>query len=170
MGMHIDPATVTRLEKAGQIRETTRRKGKAKKPKVKLLPASFRADATENGYRLQWVLPLRVDTPENRRGKWGKIGAANNEKLVTGRALARQLDRLDAHAKAAQSGLPVKVTLTRLGGRGLDSDAVSCFKYVRDIVALFCGVDDSPKGPIVWVYASEPGSEYGVRIETEIIQ
>jgi len=169
MGLHLDPATVTRLERTGQIRDPAPRKGKAKKPKVKLLPASFRADACETGYRLQWVLPLRVDTPENQRGKWGKIGAANNEKAVTGRALARQLDRLDPHAKAAQSGLPVKVTLTRLGGRGLDSDAVSCFKYVRDTVALFLGCDDSPRSPLKWVYASEPGPEYGVRIETEIM-
>jgi hypothetical protein len=50
--------------------------------------------------------------------------------------------------------LPLDVTFTRFSGKVLDDDNLpSCFKYIRDSIAEFFGVDDSPSSPISWHYS-----------------
>lgn len=55
-----------------------------------------------------------------------------------------------------------EVTLTRLGGRGLDSDNLAgSFKAVRDALADWLGVDDG-SDRVAWHYGQRPGGERGV--------
>lgn len=60
--------------------------------------------------------------------------------------------------------LPCVVTLTRKGPRKLDTDNLAGgFKAVRDAVAEWLGVDDSPDAPVEWRYEQAKGS-YGFSI------
>jgi len=66
--------------------------------------------------------------------------------------------------------LPIRVTLTRVSPRKLDSDnlAMSC-KHVRDAVAKMLGIDDGDPG-VTWVYQQEKGlgpGRYEVVIQVE---
>jgi len=113
-----------------------------------------------------YTVPLKIDSGDNARGKYAKIGAAGSHRKKTAAVLATELKFLHYFADKAQSGEPVTVRLTRLGGRGLDDDGLrSAFKYVRDTVALFLGVDDGPRGPVRWEYDQKPGGPYGVMIQ-----
>lgn len=66
---------------------------------------------------------------------------------------------------------PVRVTWTRLGGRGLDDDnlAVS-FKHLRDGLAEHYGLDDRPGTGLEWMYEQEPGGPEGVRVRIEVVR
>lgn len=61
---------------------------------------------------------------------------------------------------------PATVTLTRIGKRTLDSDNLAgAFKYVRDEIARYMGVDDG--SPLyTWRYEQRKG-EYGIEIKIE---
>ena len=63
--------------------------------------------------------------------------------------------------------LPVVVTLTRVGKRRLDDDNLAAaFKFVRDQVAHWVGVDDG--SPLYeWRYGQRIGAEYAIEIEIE---
>jgi hypothetical protein len=51
----------------------------------------------------------------------------------------------------------LRVTFTRLASGTLDDDNLAgAFKACRDAVASWLGVDDGPRGPVVWAYAQEP--------------
>ena len=51
---------------------------------------------------------------------------------------------------------PWEVTITRLGPRRLDDDAIpTAAKAIRDEIGSFLGCGDGPRAPVVWRYAQE---------------
>jgi len=123
--------------------------------------------APSSAVTLTVVVPVRVVSEANQRCHW----AARH------RRFKKQADALDAalwplpmletlrvfqHMIAA--AVKTTVTLTRLGGKGLDGDNLaSAFKGLRDRLAWHLAVDDGD--PIVtWLYGQEPGGPVGVRI------
>jgi len=89
-------------------------------------------------------LPLRIQSNANKREHWTKRAQRAKEHK---RTAAFMLPR-DAPA------LPVKVTLTRIAPRALDTDNLAGgFKAVRDAVAEWLGADDKPGSGIEWAYA-----------------
>jgi hypothetical protein len=72
--------------------------------------------------------------------------------------------------EAFHAGKPVRVALTRLGGRKLDrSNLPTALKAVEDAVAYFLGADD---GDPRWVaeWHQEPGGPAGVRVELSVVE
>jgi hypothetical protein len=135
---------------------------RGRREKVELVEPSFCVAP------LAWVIPLHVTPGDNNRGK-SKIGRAGHERRVVSRHLGgKTLAYLAAFARLAADGQAVTVRLTRLGGRGCDSDnAVAAMKYVRDTVALMMGFEDGPNSPLRFVVGQEPGGPCGVRVELE---
>jgi len=76
--------------------------------------------------------------------------------------------RTKAHRFAAWAGLkatgspgsgPATITLTRVGGRTMDSDGLAiAFKAVRDGVADWLGVDDGHES-LTWRYAAQKATK-----------
>ena len=90
------------------------------------------------------------------RGKPGslrKLQRVKSHRTVAGYTMRAQIGRsLDVWP----AGVPLVVTLTRVGGRKMDDDNLSAaLKAVRDGVADWLGVDDgSPL--LTWDYRQEP--------------
>jgi hypothetical protein len=108
-------------------------------------------------------LPIRTVSVLNLREHWSKRAKrAAEHRALTRMALAGPL-------RARPCVLPVRVTLTRVAPRELDSDnAQGACKSVRDGCADALGVDD--RTPLVeWVYRQRKGRprEYGVEISIE---
>lgn len=61
------------------------------------------------------------------------------------------------------------VTLTRLGGRGLDGhdNLRAALKGCADQLTVWLGLKSDADPRLVWGYGQEPGREYGVRITIE---
>lgn len=130
-----------------------------------LRPASFTPPGT-------WIVPVYVVSGDNTSGTAGKhfkIGRSGHERRAVYRVLARQHREFAPFADAAQAGTPIRCYLTRLGGRGMDTDGLAAsLKYIRDAVADYLGVGDGPRGPVEWIVTQEPGGLPGVRIELAI--
>lgn len=61
---------------------------------------------------------------------------------------------------------PVRVTLTRLGSKRLDSDNLAtAFKACRDGIADWLGCDDGDESKVRWAYQQKPSYRAGIRIE-----
>lgn len=136
-------------------------KGKREKPV--LLPSAFVPPNV-------WLVPLHVVAGDNARGMRAKIGRAGHERRVTSRVLGgAALKYLAVFADLAARGEPVRITLTRLGGRGLDpmDGLPASLKYVADTVALMMGFDDGATSPLKFVTQQEPGGPVGVRVTIE---
>lgn len=138
--------------------------GKAKRAKPELVAAAFDPFP-------RWTIPLHVTAGDNNRGK-AKIGRAGYERRVVSRHLGgATLVHLAPFATKASMGIPIDVTLTRLGGRALDDDNLhAAMKYVRDTCALMMGFDDNASSPLRWEYGQEPGGAVGVRVTIEAAQ
>lgn len=137
------------------------RRGKpARKASAK--PANFApALATFAFPRWTLVLPLLVVSEANQREFWAK---KYRRKIAQQAVLAAAWPRLVAD-RAPQA--PCRITLTRLGGRRLDSDNLAgAFKHVRDEIARQLGIDDGDPR-LTWIYSQEPGGAVGIRIEIE---
>lgn len=100
---------------------------------------------------------------------------AREHHMVKARRKRLHTDTARAHVLAAKAGppLPLRITLTRIGAKRLDSDNLAgAFKGVQDGVALARGVDDGDPR-ITWVYEQECRrpcggvQAYGVRIRIE---
>lgn len=131
----------------------------ARENKPDLLPAAFCPPGT-------WLVPVYVYSGDNARGMRSKVGRSGHERRAVYRVLAGYHREFAPFADAARSGTPLACTLTRLGGRGMDSDGLAgAMKYVRDAVSDFLGVEDGPGGPVVWDYGQQPNGPYGVRIQ-----
>lgn len=138
-------------------------KGKARPP-VMVQPAVRPRPAG-----VEFVVPLHL-TPVTNKGavKRGAIGRSGRDRRAVAAVLARDLAALAPFADAARTGWPVRCRIVRLGGGEMDDDNLqAAAKWVRDTVALFLGVDDSPRGPVRWQYGQEPGGAVGVRVELE---
>lgn len=103
-------------------------------------------------------VPVRLASEANARGTLrAKIGRKAAVKAAVRAALAL----------AAPPPLPVRVTLTRVGGKRLDSDnAARACKAVRDVVAEWLGLDDADSR-VRWVVRQRAGWAAGVRIRVE---
>ena len=113
---------------------------------------------------------LRLTSHTNSRAHWSVgSGVAKRQRAMVAQAAAML---------GAPVPLPCVVTITRCGGRALDTDnRDESAKHVRDAVALWLapkrradGVvvgDDGPSSPIVWRYEDEPGGAWGVRVVVE---
>jgi hypothetical protein len=90
------------------------------------------------------LMPLRIQSRANLREHWRTRSARDRrEKRTTALYLS----------KVEKPALPVKVTLTRLAPRSLDSDNLAIsFKAVRDAVAEWLGADDRDGSGITWAY------------------
>ena len=143
------------------------RTGKTRKraDNVQLVEAAYRL--TPDGP--EFVVPVRLNPGDNARGMWQKIGAAASVRPKVAAVLSKGLADLQPYADRCRDGLPVVVRMTRLGGRGLDTDGLAgSLKYVRDTVALVLGTEDGPRGPIRWEYDQRPGGPYGVMVELRL--
>ena len=90
------------------------------------------------------LLPLHIHSNANKREHWTK--KAKRTRLEKG-TTALYLSQIEKPA------LPVKVTLTRIAPRPLDTDNLaSGFKATRDAVAEWLGADDKPGSGITWAY------------------
>lgn len=117
-----------------------------------------------------WVIPLKVTNPLNgSRFDKSKIGRAGHERTKVAeflgtpcglRLLAGFREHMDGDGR-------VEVTMVKLGPGEMDDDGVSgAMKYVRDTVALFCGLDDKDKR-WKWEYGQERHKQTGIRISIE---
>jgi len=149
MGVRLTEADLKRLQRGACP---------PRKPAALVAPAS--------ALRLEVVVPVRVVSEANVRCHWaarhrrfkaqaGAVFAA----LVAASGVASGPDLL--------RGRVLRILLTRLGGRGLDSDNLAgAFKGCRDVVAQFLGRDDGDP-QLTWDYSQEPGKLAGVRIVLE---
>lgn len=99
-----------------------------------------------------YVLPSRA----NERLHWRSAATLTARQRDLGRRMGQAMI-------GCGLTLPTTITLTRKGARLLDDDNLaSAFKHVRDGIADACGVDDSKRGPITWVYTQETGKIPGI--------
>ena len=110
---------------------------------------------------MRFHIPIRLPSLANSRMHWRRL--ARLKRQQRGATLycmyGKQLPAV---------GVPLTVTITRIGPRRLDDDNLaSACKYVRDQIAAVIGVDDG--SPLyTWKYAQRVSSnryKYGVDVE-----
>ncbi len=106
-------------------------------------------------------IPVRITSTPNERLHW----------TVKARRVKAQRSASFMALRAAYRAPPdwprMKVTLTRIAPRAMDSDNLAAgFKGVRDGVADFLKIDDG-SGRVTWEYGQMKGApkEYAARIE-----
>jgi hypothetical protein len=105
------------------------------------------------------TIPLRTRSEANMRGCW----RARHARTKRQRMLVA--DYFAAMRWPRELPPSPVVTLTRVAPRMLDDDNLQgSFKAIRDAVAKWHQVDDSPRGPVRWEYRQETGA-YAVVIE-----
>ena len=108
------------------------------------------------------TVPVVVKSEMNLREHW----AARHRRFAK-QAEAVKMVSLLSRIDLMQLAVPLRITLTRLGGKGLDSDNLAGgFKGIRDAVANLLMMDDADPR-LTWVYRQEPGGLQGVRITLE---
>lgn len=114
---------------------------------------------------LEFTLPIRLVNPLNNRRHWRTVHArGKREKDIV--AL-----RLYADRGLCDQVLPVRVELTRIGKKKMDSDSLTAsFKHVRDGVSFWLGCDDGDESKVTWRYVQEIGKEYAVRVRIEEVK
>jgi hypothetical protein len=109
------------------------------------------------------ALDLFVPSAANLREHWAK--KARRVKHERGTSLTW----LRLHGKFPPWDGPVVVTLTRTGGKKLDSDNLrTAFKAVRDGVADWIGRDDGD-ARIEWRYEQQVGGKKGTVIRVALV-
>lgn len=125
--------------------------------------------------KLTFDVPIKATFTLNSREHWAaRARKRKRERSVTAlfmRAAYRKAHPYFAPLPHPRGFMPpwaeLKVTLTRIGPRKLDSDNVQgALKAVRDEVAAQFGVDDGDPR-ITWEYAQETGP-YSVRVCIEV--
>ena len=112
---------------------------------------------------VEFAMPIRTVSEANMREFWAV--KAHRAKGQRGTAL---LYTRTALRKKKPMKPPLRITLTRIGKRKLDSDNLArSFKAVRDGIADAIGIDDGHES-LTWVYAQAKGAySVTVRIEEE---
>ena len=115
-------------------------------------------------WAVEIVLPIPTKSTANlREHHHAKARRVKMERSTT----SDWLRIVHGHPLLATTGWWFDITLTRLGGRGLDDDNLAnAGKAVRDGVADWLGIDDGDKR-LTWTYTQEPGGPIGVRIRIE---
>lgn len=105
-----------------------------------------------------FLLPIRTFSESNMREHWSKKYKRKNAQQLTTRLML---------GAVIEPWPTVRVRLTRLGPRKLDTDNnVSSFKHVQDAVAAWLFVDDGSER-VTWEYGQEKSKTYSVRVEVE---
>lgn len=107
--------------------------------------------------RQKYKIYMHLPSIANKKMKWQQLTRIKTEhhKHVQNELFGR-----------SKPPLPVHVVLNRVGNnkRPMDDDNLrSAFKYVRDAVALWLGVDDGDTDNVTWGYGQEickDGMEY----------
>lgn len=135
-----------------------------RRTKPLMVPECFVPPAT-------WLIPVEVVSEANKRGHWSKHhGRKASQQRAVSRAMGRHLRVLADFADALHEGKPVKVMLTKLGGRKVDkSNLARAFKGVEDACCLILGADDGAANwRIDWQWESNP--RVGVKVELELLK
>jgi hypothetical protein len=106
---------------------------------------------------------MRLGAALNARVHWSKRA----ERTKKERAVVDVALRCHRQPTLEPTCPPTTCTLVRIAPRMLDDDNLrGAFKAIRDEVAAFFGVDDGPKGLIVWRYEQRKGQpkQYAVEI------
>lgn len=159
-----DPAIVRAFEKGLIETPTLLPSGRAAKPKKSDMVEELFASMPGGPV---WVLPIVTASEANCRQWQAKSNRTREARRIVSPALGKRIDYLAPFARAYHAGIPVRVILTRLGGRKLDEgvNLPSSMKAVEDAVALMLGADD---GSPLWHVEFEQEPEHtghGVRIE-----
>lgn len=107
------------------------------------------------------VIPMRLTNPLNNRQHWRVVSKRGHQqkKIV--------LLHLKGSMPPAE---PIRVTLTRVGKRKMDTDGLAAsFKHVRDAIAMWMWVDDGDEKWVRWEYRQEIGKDYFIIIQTTAI-
>lgn len=112
--------------------------------------------------KLSITVPCVVVSEANQRCHW----AARHRRFKAQKlAFQTALSILGLHPHFW--GEPVTITMTRIGGKPLDSDNLSgSCKGLRDAVAAWLQIDDGDSR-LTWKYEQEPGPLQGVVITVE---
>jgi hypothetical protein len=113
--------------------------------------------------------PVRIESEMNNREHWAarkkrfdRQAAAVSEAMEPARGF---VEAVANWMNSRQSSGVVRIVLTRIGKRRLDSDnCAGGFKACRDEIARQIGTDDG-SDLFVWEYAQQVGDEYGIRID-----
>lgn len=103
-------------------------------------------------------IPMRTYSEANMRSHFYE--KSNRTKTQRGNVYCAM------YIKKPMKTLPATVRLTRYGVNLLDDDNIrGALKAVRDEIAHYFGVDDSPTSPLKFEYAQQREKHYGIRIE-----
>jgi len=142
---------------------------KKKGGKTPLIEESFSFDFDTS--TATFTLPLHVQ-PTMNGGVFKKwlIGVASKHRKAICAAFAKQIEVMAVMIRHVQEGKPVRCTFTRIGREMDDDNIAACCKQVRDAVALYFGVGDSPQDPIVWAYGQQARMFNGLIVKLELIK
>ncbi len=133
-----------------------------------------------------WSAAVLPPLGNDRRAKKRRAALAKKQRLdahtlclTSFRASTARVIREGLETPASSTWKPISITLTRVfvgHGRSLDDDNLrATFKHVRDGIADWLGVDDSPRSGIEWRYeqkrwnalgAPSPRAEWWATFET----
>ena len=118
-------------------------------------------DHTHPPRAFEYPIPVKTVSETNMREHWSQRHKRRKHQRTFARATTWEILR----QRGVTVSLPVTITLTRVGGRQMDSDNLgSSAKGVRDGIADALGVDDG-SSEITWVYAQRRGKPRGVHVE-----
>lgn len=115
-----------------------------------------------------WVIPAWLESESNRGGQLkGVIQRKAAVKKAVWKALGPHWRAFGPVGDAIRSGAYAAITVTRMGGRGLDTGNLwRAVKPVEDAIAILLGVDDGlPGWRSAFSVGQEPGPLWGVRVE-----
>tara|TARA_Y100000310_G_C20451496_1_gene700961 strand:- start:298 stop:633 length:336 start_codon:yes stop_codon:yes gene_type:complete len=106
---------------------------------------------------IKLTLHIRTVSEANRSGHWAKHHKRHQEQRWYAAAALQEHRPLPP--------LPVKIVLTRVAPRKLDTDNLaSSMKHIRDGIADCFEIDDGNEG-YDWQYAQRHGKDYQVVVE-----
>jgi hypothetical protein len=114
-----------------------------------------------------WLIGIETKSEANLRVTKSEISRKASQKKAICKVLGRNLRALVPFNEDFHTGKPIRVTITRIGGRTLDRGNLwRALKAAEDAVALMLGADD---GSPLWQMdvAQQPGERIGLKIQLE---
>lgn len=122
--------------------------------------------------RLEFTIPIKATFTLNSREHWSvraRMRSSERRAVAFAYTSATRSYRDRASLWSKSPHIPVRIALTRIGPRFLDSDNVQgALKAIRDEVAKQLGLDDGDER-LTWAYSQERG-KYGVRVVIEAME